>query len=178
MTSAPTTQDTGAAGKRAGLAILITVAVVAAAALVFGEAAYLWLKAIHIVAIISWMAGLLYLPRLFIYHCDAAPGSVQSETFKVMEYRLLKVIMTPAMLVSWVLGLWLAYQGGHLASGWFLAKFALVIALSGAHGYLAGAVRRFGQDQNTTPPRTWRMINEVPTVLMILIVILVVVKPF
>jgi protoporphyrinogen IX oxidase len=178
MTTNQNALDGDLAGKRAGLALMGTIVLTAAIVLLLGEAAYPWLKALHVVAIISWMAGLLYLPRLFIYHCDTAPGSAQSETFKVMEHRLLKVIMTPAMLVSWVLGLWLAYQGGHLAAPWFLAKLALVVALSGAHGYLAGAVRRFGLDQNDTPARTWRMINEVPTVLMILIVVLVVVKPF
>ncbi len=178
MTTDQNALDGDLAGKRAGLALVGTIVLIAAIVLLFGQAAYPWLKSLHVVAVISWMAGLLYLPRLFIYHCDAAPGSEQSETFKVMEYRLLKVIMTPAMLISWVLGLWLAYQGGHLAAPWFLAKFALVIALSGAHGYFAGAVRRFGQDQNDKPARHWRIVNEVPTVLMILIVILVVVKPF
>ncbi len=166
------------AGKRAGLALTGTVVAVAAVMLALGDAAYLWIKAIHVVAIISWMAGLLYLPRLFIYHCEAPVGSQQSETFKVMEQRLLKIIMTPAMIISWVLGLGLGYVGGHLASGWFLAKFALVFGLSGVHGSFSAAARAFAEDRNTKPPRHWRIVNEIPTVLMIAIVILVIVKPF
>ena len=139
---------------------------------------YLWLKSFHVIAIIAWMAGMLYLPRLFIYHCDAPPGSAQSETFKVMERRLLTVIINPAMVLTWVLGLWLAWQGGYLTAGWFHGKLALVIALSGVHGFFSAAVRRFGADANAIPQRTWRIWNEVPTVLMILIVLLVVLKPF
>ena len=104
------------AAARAGSALVVTVAVTALVIWLFGDAAYLWVKAIHVIAIISWMAGLLYLPRLFIYHCDAPKGSVQSETFKVMESRLLNIIMTPAMVISWVLGLWLAYQAGFFSS--------------------------------------------------------------
>ena len=91
---------------------------------------YLWLKSLHVIAIIAWMAGMLYLPRLFVYHCEAAAGSVQSETFKVMERRLLRAIINPAMIATWVLGAWLAWDGGWLASGWFHAKLALVLALS------------------------------------------------
>lgn len=166
------------AGKRAGLALAVTVAVTAAVVLIFGDAAYLWIKSIHVVAIIAWMAGLLYLPRLFIYHCDAPVGSQQSETFKVMERRLLTIIMTPAMVIAWVLGLWLAYTGGYLWSGWFIAKFALVVVLSGVHGSFSAAVRAFDGDANTKTARHWRMVNEIPTVLMIGIVILVIVKPF
>jgi protoporphyrinogen IX oxidase len=166
------------AGRRAGIALAATVLVTAAAVLLFGDSAYLWIKAVHVVAIISWMAGLLYLPRLFIYHCDAAPGSVQSETFKVMEQRLLTIIMTPAMIIAWVLGLWLAWAGGHWSAPWFWAKFAAVIALSAVHGSFSAAARRFAQDQNDKPTRHWRMVNEIPTVLMIAIVILVIVKPF
>jgi putative membrane protein len=145
---------------------------------VLGSGAYLWIKAAHIVAVISWMAGMLYLPRLFIYHCDAPPGSAQSETFKVMEARLLTVIINPAMALTWVFGLWLGWQGGFLGAGWFHAKVALVLALSGVHGFFSASVRRFGQDANTTSQRTWRLWNEVPTVLMIVIVLLVVLKPF
>jgi protoporphyrinogen IX oxidase len=166
------------AGRRAGMALLVTVVVTAAAVAIFGDRAYLWIKAVHVVAIISWMAGLLYLPRLFIYHCDAPKGSVQSETFKVMERRLLTIIMTPAMIISWVLGLWLAWSAGYLAAPWFLAKLALVIGLSAVHGHFTAAVRDFAEDKNEKPARTWRMINEVPTLLMVAIVILVIVKPF
>ncbi|MGQ0455903.1 MAG: protoporphyrinogen oxidase HemJ [Hyphomicrobium sp.] len=167
-----------AAGKRAAMALAATVMATSATIAVFGDAAYLWIKAVHVIAIIAWMAGLLYLPRLFIYHCDAPQGSVQSETFKVMERRLLTIIMTPAMVIAWVLGLWLAYSGGHLASGWFYAKLALVLALSATHGQFAAAVRAFAEDRNDRDARGWRMINEIPTLLMIGIVILVIVKPF
>jgi protoporphyrinogen IX oxidase len=178
MTASSSKPDLGAAAPRAGLAILVVFGLTLLAGYLFGDRAYPWIKAVHVVAIISWMAGLLYLPRLFIYHCDAPKGSPQSETFKVMELRLLKIIMTPAMVISWLLGLWLAWYGGYFASGWFLAKLAAVIALSAAHGYLAGAVRAFGEDRNNKPPRHWRIVNEVPTLLMIAIVVLVVVKPF
>lgn len=163
---------------RAAIAIVVTVALLVGAWALFGEGAYLWVKALHIIAVIAWMAGMLYLPRLFIYHCDAPPGSAQSETFKVMERRLLTVIINPAMVLTWVLGLWLAWQGGFFAAGWMHAKLALVIALSGVHGYLSAAVRKFGADANTISQRTWRIWNEVPTVLMIGIVLLVVLKPF
>jgi putative membrane protein len=139
---------------------------------------YEWLKALHLVAIISWMAGLLYLPRLFVYHCTAEPGSRQSETFKVMERRLLRFIMNPAMIATWLLGLWLAWQGGWFAAPWLHAKLALVLALSGFHGLLARSVKDFAADKNRRSPKFYRVINEIPTVLMILIVILAVVKPF
>jgi protoporphyrinogen IX oxidase len=140
---------------------------------------YLWLKALHIIAVISWMAGLLYLPRLMIYHCDAAKGSVQSETFKTMERRLLKAIMTPAMIVSWGLGLYLAIvHVGFKGNTWLHVKFLLVIALSASHGFQARWVRDFAEDRNTRPQRFYRIANEVPTLLMIGIVILAVVKPF
>jgi putative membrane protein len=139
---------------------------------------YAWLKVLHILALIAWMAGMLYLPRLFVYHAEAEAGSVQSETFKVMERRLLKAIMNPAMIVTWIFGLWLAIQGGWFASGWLHAKLALVIAMSGLHGYLAATTRRFAADRNTKSARFYRVLNEVPTLVMIGIVILVVVKPF
>jgi putative membrane protein len=139
---------------------------------------YEWLKAFHVIAIIAWMAGLLYLPRLFVYHCAAEPGSKQSETFKVMERRLLSAIMTPAMVVSWVLGLWLVWKGGWLAFGWLQAKIVLVLMLSGLHGFFLGCARDFAADCNGHSQKFYRIINEVPTILMIGIVILVVVKPF
>jgi putative membrane protein len=139
---------------------------------------YEWLKAFHVIAVIAWMAGMLYLPRLFVYHCDAEPGSKESETFKVMERRLLKVIINPAMIAAWLLGLWLAYDGGFFRAGWFHAKFALVIALSALHGFLSRAVKDFAADKNHRSARFYRIINEVPAVLMVLIVVLVIVKPF
>src|SRR3954468_15405638 len=139
---------------------------------------YRWLLAFHIIAIIAWMAGMLYLPRLFVYHCEAEPGSRQSETFKVMERRLLKAIINPAMVVTWALGLWLAWSGGWYASGWLQAKIVLVLLMSGLHGFLARYVREFAADQNRRGAKFYRIINEVPTVLLIGIVILAVVKPF
>ncbi len=139
---------------------------------------YNWLKAAHIIAVISWMAGMLYLPRLFVYHTAAEPGSVQSETFKVMERRLLRAIINPAMVATWVLGLWLAWDGGWFQSPWLHAKILLVVILSGVHGFLARWVRDFAADRNTRSQRFYRILNEVPTLLMIAIVILVVVKPF
>ena len=165
-------------GQRAAVSLAVTVAATGAVIAFFGNSAYLWVKSIHVIAVISWMAGMLYLPRLFIYHCDAPVGSTQSETFKVMERRLLRVIINPAMIISWVLGLWLAYQAGFFAAGWFHGKLLGALLLSGVHGYFAGAVRRFGEDRNTVTARTWRLWNEVPTVLMIVIVVLVIVKPF
>jgi protoporphyrinogen IX oxidase len=140
---------------------------------------YLWLKALHIIAVISWMAGLLYLPRLMIYHCDAEKGSVQSETFKVMERRLYRAIMTPAMIVAWGLGLYLAFAHvGFTGNTWLHVKFALVLVLSAAHGQMGRWVKDFAGDRNTRPQKFYRIANEVPTLLMIGIVILAVVKPF
>jgi protoporphyrinogen IX oxidase len=163
---------------RAAIGIGATLALVTAVWALLGEGAYLWVKAAHVIAVIAWMAGMLYLPRLFVYHCEAPPGSAQSETFKVMERRLLRAIINPAMILTWALGLWLAWQGGLFGAGWLQAKLALVIALSGVHGYFSRAVRKFGMDANTTSQRAWRIWNEVPTLLMVGIVILVVVKPF
>lgn len=139
---------------------------------------YDWIKAFHVIAVMAWMAGMLYLPRLLVYHCDAAPASPQSETFKLMERRLLKVIINPAMIAAWVLGLWLAWQGGWFAAGWLQLKLLLVLVLSGVHGFLVRWVRDFAFDRNRYSSRFYRIINEVPTVLMIGIVILAVVKPF
>jgi putative membrane protein len=138
----------------------------------------LWLKALHVIAVISWMAGLLYLPRLFVYHCDAEAGSKQSETFKVMEHRLLRYIMNPAMVVVWVTGPWLAWQQGMLADRWLWAKFLLVSVLAGYHHALGYWRKDFAADRNRREARFYRLANEVPTALMIGIVILVVVKPF
>jgi protoporphyrinogen IX oxidase len=139
---------------------------------------YEWIKALHVIAVISWMAGMLYLPRLFVYHCDAEPGSKQSETFKVMERRLFKAIINPAMIITWLAGLYLAWAGSWYKSPWFHAKFLLVLILSGMHGAFSRWVKDFAADRNTRSPKFYRIINEVPTVIMILAVILVVVKPF
>lgn len=139
---------------------------------------YLSLKALHIIAVISWMAGLLYLPRLFVYHAAAAPGSEQSETFKVMERRLLKYIMLPAMVVSWLAGLALVLLGEWIGAGWFHAKFAAVIALSLMHGLFSHWATEFSFDRNRHNQKFFRIVNEIPTLLMIATVILATVKPF
>ena len=139
---------------------------------------YEWITALHMVAVISWMAGLLYLPRLFVYHCEAEIGSKQSETFKVMERRLLGVIMNPAMVATWLFGLSLATIGHLWTAPWLIAKFALVVLLTLVHFWLAARAREFAVDANTRPARTYRIVNELPTLLLIAIVILVVVKPF
>jgi putative membrane protein len=163
---------------RAVAALAITAALVAALLLWQPSGLYLWLKAVHVIAVISWMAGMLYLPRLFVYHAEAETGSRQSETFKTMERRLLHAIINPAMIVTWAVGLWLAWEGGFGTSGWLHAKFALVLALSGLHGFLVRCVRDFAADRNRYSPGFYRIINEVPAVLMVGIVLLVIVKPF
>jgi protoporphyrinogen IX oxidase len=139
---------------------------------------YEWAKALHIIAVIAWMAGMLYLPRLFVYHCEAEPGSKQSETFKVMERRLLKAIINPAMIATWLLGLGLAWGHSWFASPWLQIKIVLVLGLSGVHGLFVRWVRDFAADQNRNSHKFYRIINEIPTILMIGIVILAVVKPF
>jgi len=145
------------------------------------DALYLWVKAFHIIAVISWMAGLLYLPRLFVYHSDVEPDSTQSETFKIMERRLLKAIMAPAIMVTWVLGLILLLYFGAVTSEagfWFHAKLGLVILLTLFHIYLGKLAAKFAIDENRHDSKFYRRINEVPTVMMIAIVILVIVRPF
>jgi len=139
---------------------------------------YDWLKAFHLIAVIAWMGGMLYLPRLFVYHCEAEPGSRQSETFKTMERRLLKAIINPALVATWGLGLWLAWTGGWLTAGWLHAKLALVLILSGVHGLFARWVKDFAADRNRHSAAFYRIVNEVPTLLMVGIVILAIVKPF
>src|ERR1700751_4503032 len=139
---------------------------------------YSWIKAFHLIAAMAWMAGMLYLPRLFVYHCKAEIGSVQSETFKVMERRLLRAIINPAMIVTWLAGLYLVWAGHWFLAPWFHAKFLLVLILSGVHGFFVRAERDFAADRNRRSQKFYRIINEVPTVLMILIVICVIVKPF
>ncbi|MGZ8400680.1 MAG: protoporphyrinogen oxidase HemJ [Methyloceanibacter sp.] len=139
---------------------------------------YLWIKAFHIIAVIAWMAGMLYLPRLFVYHAGVAPGSGQSEIFKVMERRLLKAIINPAMGATWLLGLILIWLGDWHSARWMWAKFVLVIAMSALHGLFVRYWRDFAADRNQHSQKFYRVINEVVTVLLVLIVILVVVKPF
>lgn len=139
---------------------------------------YLWVKAFHVIAVIAWMAGLLYLPRLFVYHCQAQNGSTQSETFKVMERRLLRAIMNPAMIITWVLGIWMYVSMEMWTDGWAHAKMTFVVLLTISHMMMARWRRDFENDSNTRPESFFRIANEVPTVLMIGIVIFVIVKPF
>ena len=138
----------------------------------------LWVKALHVIAIIAWMAGMLYLPRLFVYHADAPKGSDVSETFKVMERRLLRAIVNPSMILVFVTGFTLVYLTEDWREGWWQAKFILVLGLAGLHGYFARCVRTFAEDANARRARFYRALNEAPTVLMIVIVVLAVVKPF
>jgi protoporphyrinogen IX oxidase len=163
---------------RAEIALGITAALLGVLLIWSPAGLYLWLKAFHIIAVIAWMAGMLYLPRLFVYHCEAEAGSKQSETFKVMERRLLRAIINPAMIATWVLGLWLAWQGGFLKAGWLHGKVLLVVLLSAVHGLFVHWTHEFAEDRNTHSQKFYRIVNEVPTILMIGIVLLVVVKPF
>lgn len=139
-----------------------------------------WVKALHVIAIIAWLAGLLYLPRLFVYHAGVAAGSEQSETFKIMERRLYFGIMTPAMIAAWIFGLWLAFGYGlvDFSQGWMHLKALMVVLLTGYQGMLGGLRRKFAADANVRSARFFRVINEVPTLMMIVIVIAVIVKPF
>ncbi len=139
---------------------------------------YLWIKAFHLIAVISWMAGMLYLPRLFVYHAGATPGSEQWETFKVMERRLLRFIMGPAMGVTWILGIVLVLQGQWLGAGWFHAKIVLVVVMSIVHGLFSHWANDFAHDRNPRSQKFYRIANEIPTAILIAIVILAVVKPF
>ena len=139
---------------------------------------YLWVKALHVLAIISWMVGMLYLPRLFVYHVGVAVGSPQAATFATMELKLQKYIMLPALLVSWATGLTLMIQGMWYKAGWMHGKLLLVVLLTGVHGYLASERKRLATGRSKRDARFFRIVNEVPTVLLIGIVILVVVKPF
>lgn len=139
---------------------------------------YLWLKAFHIIAVIAWMAGMLYLPRLFVYHCETEPGSAEYERFVTMERKLMRIIINPSMVAVWVLGLLLVETLQAWSSGWFHGKLALVILLSGMHGMFSRWRRDFERNENRRNQRFFRIVNEVPAVLMMLIVILVVVKPF
>ena len=144
--------------------------------------AYPWIKALHVVAVVSWMAGLLYLPRLFVYHAErGTPGSDLSETFKVMEERLLGRIMRPAMIATWVLGLTLALTPGVVGwttQGWFYVKLATVVGLSGFHGWLTRRCADFAADRNRVSGRSYRLANEVPALALVVIVVMVIVKPF
>ncbi len=140
---------------------------------------YEWVRALHIIAIICWMAVMLYLPRLFVYHAETKPGSEISETFKIMEYRLLKYIGNPSMIVAWLLGLSLLWANPELLkAGWMHAKLACIILMSGIHGVLAKHLRLFAADKREKTAKYYRIINEIPTFLMIIIVIMAVAQPF
>jgi putative membrane protein len=156
----------------------VTASVIAVLALWWPLRLRPWIAAIHVMAVISWMAGMFYLPRLFVYHCGAEVGSKQSETFKVMEHKLLRQIINPAMIAAWATGAWLVWSGSLIQAGWLQAKLFCVLVLSGFHGALAIYVRDFAADRNRHSHVFYRVFNEVPTILMVAIIILVMVKPF
>jgi putative membrane protein len=139
-----------------------------------------WIMALHVISIIAWMAGLLYLPRLFVYHADAPAGSPQSETFKVMERRLLRGIMNPAMIATYVFGIVLAATPGIVdwSAGWFYVKLAMVAGLTAMHHAFGLWRKDFAADRNRRPARFYRIANELPTLMMIVIIVMVIVKPF
>ncbi len=140
---------------------------------------YPWTKAFHVISMVAWMAGMFYLPRLYVYHCDTQPGSAESERFKVMEYRLLRQITNPAMIATWVFGVLLVLTPGIIdwSWGWWHVKLACVLLLSGFHGALSRWRRDFLQDRNRRSQRFYRIANEVPTLLLVVIVIMVIVRP-
>jgi protoporphyrinogen IX oxidase len=146
----------------------------------FLTALYPWTKSLHIISMIAWMAGMFYLPRLYVYHCDAEKGSIQSETFKVMEYKLLQYIINPAMIATFLFGILLLFTPGiaDWSHGWMHAKLTFVLLLAAFHGFLSRWRKDFAADRNAHSPRFYRQVNEIPTVLMVLIVIMVVVRPF
>lgn len=140
---------------------------------------YLWIKALHIISVIFWMAGMAYLPRLFVYHADAAPGSDKSETFKVMERRLLRGIVNPAMIATFVFGLlMLALNPALFSDHWMQAKLVLILVMAGLHGMFSRWRKDFERDENRKDARFYRIVNEAPPVLVIFIVLLAVAKPF
>ncbi len=163
---------------RAVVGVTMMAALVIALVIWRPSSLYPWFKAFHVVAVMSWIAGMLYLPRLFVYHCGAEKGSRQSETFKVMERRLLRGIINPAMVASWALGLWMVYDGGWISAHWLHLKLLLVVVLSAIHGMLARWTLDFAADRNRRSERFYRIANEVPAVLMVGIVIMAVIKPF
>lgn len=145
----------------------------------WGSFAATWVKALHVISVIAWIAGMMYLPRLFVYHTSAEKGSIQSETFKIMERRLFRGIINPAMILTWIFGLWMVFAGlVDWSQGWPWVKAAAVISLSGIHGYYSRQVKNFAADRNTRPHGFWRVVNEAPFVLVIVIVVMVIVKPF
>lgn len=139
---------------------------------------YHWFLVVHIIAVISWMAGMFYMPRLFVYHTRLEVGSEASEMFKEMERKLIRIIINPAMTIAWICGLSMAFGQGLWGETWFLIKFICVTLMSGFHGYLSIWRRQFERDENRHNEKFYRMVNEIPTVLMIVIVIFVIMKPF
>jgi putative membrane protein len=141
---------------------------------------YLWIKALHVISVIAWMAGMFYLPRLFVYHCEVAPGTAESERFKVMERRLLRQIINPAMIATWSFGILLVLTPGVIdwSAGWWHVKLLAVILMSALHGELSRWRRGFLEDRNTRSQRFYRIANEIPTVLVVIIVVMVIVRPF
>ncbi|MGA3398007.1 MAG: protoporphyrinogen oxidase HemJ [Acetobacteraceae bacterium] len=141
---------------------------------------YPWIKALHVISMVAWMAGMLYLPRLYVYHCETVPGSAESERFKVMERRLLKQITNPAMIATWTFGILLVLMPGVLdwGWGWWHVKLVAVILLSGVHGMLSHWRRDFLADRNVRSQKFYRVANEVPTLLLMVIVVMVIVRPF
>lgn len=146
----------------------------------FESPVYEWVKALHVVFVIFWMAGLFILPRFFVYHLEAQPGSAEDAAWKERERRLLRIVLTPAMIAAWVFGLLMVFTRPEMLSGqgWLHAKLLLVVLLSGFHGYLAAQVRKFADGGGLRVNRTWRLLNEVPGAAILAIVILVIVKPF
>jgi protoporphyrinogen IX oxidase len=145
----------------------------------WGSFAATWVKALHVIFVIAWMAGMMYLPRLFVYHTQAEKSSIQSETFKIMERKLYRGIITPAMALTWIFGLWMVFSGlVDWSSVWPWVKAVAVIAMSGIHGFYGRLLRDFAADRNVRPQRFFRMLNEIPFVLVIIIVIMVIAKPF
>ena len=141
---------------------------------------YPWTKALHVISMVAWMAGMFYLPRLYVYHCDMQPGSRESERFKVMEYRLLKQIINPAMIATWIFGILLVLTPGVIdwTSGWWHVKLTAVLLMSGFHGAMSKWRREFMEDRNKRSHRYYRFANEVPTLLLMVIVVMVIVRPF
>lgn len=141
---------------------------------------YPWTKALHVVSMVAWMAGMFYLPRLYVYHCATQPGSTDSERFKVMEYRLLRQIINPAMIATWLFGTMLVLTPGIIdwSSGWWHVKFLCVLLMSGFHGAMSKWRRQFLDDRNTRSENFYRIANEVPTLLLMVIVVMVIVRPF
>jgi protoporphyrinogen IX oxidase len=141
---------------------------------------YPWIKSFHVISMVAWMAGMFYLPRLFVYHCETVPGSAESERFKVMEYRLLRQIINPAMIATFVFGILLMLTPGVISwtEGWWYVKLIAVVLMIGLHGAMSKWRREFMEDRNTRSPRFYRIANEIPTVLLVIIVIMVIVRPF